>query len=122
MRDRLEIINLYTTTYHLPSNGQAECFNRTLLTSFRAYVSEHPRFWTEYLGAIAYAYITQVHTSTGQSPFDLVLYNPPLAMLMQNQVETGVPLSAAEYSDHFLLQLHRLKLFAQRRLKEAQHR
>ena len=122
MCDRLEIKNLYTTTYHPQCNSQAECFNRTLLASLRGYVSEHLKFWTECLGAITYAYNTQAHASTGLPPFDLVLSNPQLTMLMQNEVETGVPLPAAEYRDHFLLQLHRLQFSVQRRLAEAERR
>ena len=86
MCDRLGIKNLYTTTYHPQRNGQAELFNRNLLASLRAYISEYPKFWTEYLGAITHAYNTQVHVSTGLPPFDLVLFNPPLTMLVEKEV------------------------------------
>ena len=103
---------MYTTTYHPQSNGQAQRFDRTLLTSLRVYVSEHPKLWTEYLVAVTYAYNTEVHASTGLSPFELVLSNPPLAMMMENEAVPGAPLSVAEYRDHFSLQLHRLQFSA----------
>ena len=39
----LGVRNLFTTTYHPQTNGQAERFNRTLLASLRAFVAEHLR-------------------------------------------------------------------------------
>ena len=79
----LGVRNLFTTTYHPQTNGQAERFNRTLLASLRAFVAEHPRTWPEFVGAVAYAYNTQVHTSTMVPPFDLVVTNPPDPMIIK---------------------------------------
>ena len=70
MCGRLGIKNLCTTRYHPQSNVQAEIFYRTLLASLLVYVSEHPKFWTEYVGSITFAYNTQLHVSTGLPPFD----------------------------------------------------
>jgi len=72
-----------TTTYHPQTNGQAERFNRTLLASLRAFVGEHPKSWAEFVGAVTYAYNTQVHSSTRVPPFDLVVTSPPPPMILE---------------------------------------
>ncbi len=59
--------------YHPQTNGQVERFNRTILAGFRAFVADHPRYWHEYVSALAYAYNTQVSRMTGEQPFDLVM-------------------------------------------------
>ena len=122
MCDRLLILNLYTTTYHLQSNVKAERFNRTLLASLCVYVTEHPKFCTEYWGAITHAYNTQVHGSTGVPPFNQVLSNPQLTMLMENEIEPDASLSTTEYREHFLMQLHRRQFAVRCRLTELQCR
>eukprot|EP00171_Calliarthron_tuberculosum_P001455 IDg1455t1 len=69
----LEIRNNFTTTYHPRANGQVELYNRTILSALRRYVAEHPQHWDMFTDALTYAYNTQVHTSTGLAPFELVL-------------------------------------------------
>eukprot|EP00171_Calliarthron_tuberculosum_P023081 IDg23081t1 len=39
---------LFTTTYHPRANGQAERFNRTILSAIRSYVADHPQLWDVY--------------------------------------------------------------------------
>ena len=74
---RLGIKNIFTTTYHPQTNGQAERFNRTILSAIRHYTAEHPRDWDLYTGMLTYAYNTQVHRTTNLSPFELVLSRRP---------------------------------------------
>ncbi len=66
-----------TTTYHPQTNGQTEQFNRTTLPAIRTYLADHPRDLDLYTGALTFAYNTQIHSATGQRPFDLILSRPP---------------------------------------------
>ena len=73
----LQVHNLFTTTYHPQTNGQVERFNRSLAAMLRCYVEDNPGLWCMYAPALCYAYNMSVHTSTGTTPFELVLSRPP---------------------------------------------
>ena len=75
----------FTTAYHPQTNGQVERFNRTILSQLRKYIGEHQKDWDLYNGALTYAYNTQVHSSTGFTPFELVLSRPPQTTIMSTQ-------------------------------------
>lgn len=62
----------FTTTYHPQANGQVKRFNKTLVQRLRHYVAEQ-RDWDRHVEPLTYAYIYQVHRTTGTTPFDLVL-------------------------------------------------
>ena len=70
------IKNLFTAAYHPQTNGQTERFNRTILAGIRSFCQDNLRTWSQYVGPLTYAYNTQVHSSTGVSPFDLVVSRP----------------------------------------------
>ena len=73
----LGVTNIFTSTYHPQTNGQVERYNRTILAMLRNYVGEQQDDWDQYVSALTYAYNCHVHTSTGTTPFDLVLSRPP---------------------------------------------
>lgn len=73
--------NLFTTAYHPQTNGQAERYNRTLVTRLRHFVAEHQRNWDEFVQPLTYAYNMQVHASTGTTPFDLILSRHPPSII-----------------------------------------
>ena len=75
--------NLFTTAYHPQSNGQAERYNRTLVTRLRHFVAEHQDNWDDYVQPLTYAYNMQVHAATGTTPFDLVLSRHPPAITLE---------------------------------------
>ena len=75
--------NVFTTTYHPQTNGQTERFNRTLKAALRQYIAEHQTDWDNYSHAITFGYNTQVHSSTGLAPFELVLSRPPGPVAMR---------------------------------------
>ena len=80
------IANLYTSTYHPQTNGQVERYNRTILAMLRNYINEHQDDWDQYVTALTYAYNTSVHRSTGTTPFELVLSNPPARFSMHYDI------------------------------------
>ena len=79
----LGIHKVFTAEYHPQTNGQAERFNRTIVAAIRNYVSDSQRDWDEWLEPLTYAYNTQVHRSTGTTPFDLVLSRHPPPLLVE---------------------------------------
>ena len=87
----LGIQKVFTTEYHPQANGQAERFNRTIMAAIRNYVSDTQRDWDEWLGPLTYAYNTQVHRSTGTTPFDLVLSRHPPPPWVEEDMFEHVP-------------------------------
>ena len=77
----LGVSHLRTTAYHPQTNGQAERYNRTLVTRLIHYVSEHQNDWDQFVQPLTYAYNTQVHRTTGFAPFELTLARAPKAPL-----------------------------------------
>ena len=73
----LSIDNAFSATFHPQTNGQAECFNRSLTEILRCYVEDHPAEWPKYVRALCYAYNQSVHQTTGKAPFELALTRPP---------------------------------------------
>eukprot|EP00171_Calliarthron_tuberculosum_P018817 IDg18817t1 len=74
----------FTTTYHPKANGQTERFNRTILSSLRRFIADHPKDWDLYTDALTYAYNTQAHSSTGYAPMDLTISRLPPHMAMED--------------------------------------
>jgi len=68
----LGIASNYTSSYHSQTNGQVERYNRTLVRQLRCHVAEHQAEWDSHLSLLKTAYNTQVHSSTGETPFAFV--------------------------------------------------
>ena len=118
----LGVRNMFTTTYHPQTNGQAERFNRTLLASLRAFVGEHPKTWPAFVGAVTYAYNTQVHSSTRVPPFDLVVTRPPQSMVIERTPELAQPTSARSEARRFKAHVKSLVAEARSQLATSQER
>ena len=58
-------------TYHLQTDGQTECLNRTLEEMLRAYVGYKQDNWDDYLPIAEFAYNNAKQTSTGLTLFEL---------------------------------------------------
>ena len=77
-----------TTAYHPQGDGMVERFNRSLLQLLRTYVEEESD-WERFLPLVLHAYRTSVHSSTGVSPFMLMLGRQP------KRPDLGAPDAAA---------------------------
>ncbi|CAN8073108.1 unnamed protein product [Agarophyton chilense] len=108
---------------------QAERFNRILLYRLAQYVSEHQLDWDDYVEPPVYADNTQLHASTGKTPFDLTLTIAPLpiavdlqeSIIPQDITEGMAPTQAKHYSrrriDRILQSARTVLTKAQRRYK-----
>lgn len=113
--------NLFTSSYHPQTNGQAERFNRTLLSALRRYVAEELNDWDKFSDAITYGYNTQVHRSTGLSPFDLVLSRTPVHLSLENTPSLSAEtLTPNQHRTRFRKRLRELMTFAMKKIKMAQ--
>ena len=118
----LRINNVFTTTYHPQTNGQVERFNRTLLSSLRHYIADHPQEWDLYTDALVYAYNTQVHSSTKCAPFELVLSRRPPAISLRAEPDIGPDVPAVQYYLRWKSWLQRILPTATAELAKAQDR
>ena len=59
-------------SHHPQHDGQTEQQNQTLEITLCAYVAGSKSDWVKWLPALAFAYNSTVHTSTGYSPFFLL--------------------------------------------------
>jgi len=74
----LNVKQRFTAPYHPQSNASAERFNRTMITYLRKYITDRKALeWEELLPAAQLSYNTQVHSSTGYSPYYLVHFFDP---------------------------------------------
>ena len=68
----LKIEKSRTTPYHPQCDGVVEQFNRTLLDMLATTTGNHPHDWEIHLRKVCLAYNTNVHSTTGYSPFYLM--------------------------------------------------
>lgn len=116
-----------TITYDPHTNLKTERYNKTLVSRLHHYLGEHQRYWEDYVPPPTYAYSGQVHRSTNDNPFSLVLSRQPPGPI-------GVEEKSAIYADQteqiasLQLRLNLLKLLSRMVIKiksknsEAQQR
>jgi len=73
----LGLKHVTTTAYHPQTNGQTERYNQTLATRLRIFTGRHTTDWDRLIQPLTYAYNSQVHRTTNETPFSLVLTRPP---------------------------------------------
>lgn len=121
--DALPTRPIYASTYHPQTNGQVEQYNRTIMAILRNYVSEHQNDWDEYATSLTYAYNTAIYRSTGTTPFNLVLSNPPASFSLHHSVsEPSKAVDKRELRDEYVSLLERAVRFARSLLRKTQLR
>ncbi len=112
-----------TTAYHPQCDGLVERQNRTLQGIISSFVSEHRLDWDDLLDQAVFAYNTNVHESSGISPYEMVFGRKAR---MPIEVELGVPLhnpnSQSDYAQSVRKAIHHSNQLAQRHLQVARSR
>ena len=70
--ERLAIDKIRTTAYQPSTNGGIERFHGTMHSMIAKWISTNHRDWDQKLPAVAFAYRTSEHESTGFTPFFLM--------------------------------------------------
>ena len=125
----LELLGV-RTNYATPSrpqtNGQVECFNKTLVRQLGHYVSENVVTWTRYVTLLVTAYNAQVHSSTGEAPFPFVcprkLSPVALERLTQGTGEEETPSTPKQARENFRTRLDDMIPLVQKSMDKAQAR
>ncbi|CAF4067146.1 unnamed protein product [Rotaria magnacalcarata] len=82
---KIGVTHLYSTSYHPMTNGQIERFNATLNAKIAALSNEKRTNWDEQLPFVTFNYNTNIHTTTGQIPFELMHDRSPILPFDQQQ-------------------------------------
>ena len=101
-----DITKLRTTSYHPQGNGNCERFNSTLINMIRTLEQEHKVKWTKHLNALCSAYNSTVHSSTGFSPFWLMMGRKPRLAVDLN-MGTNLPEHGPSSSSKYIQDLER---------------
>lgn len=93
----LKIKRLFTSPYHPMSNGRVERIHRTVASMLSHYVNKNQTDWDEYLPYVGMAINSQLHESTGYSPFEIVF-----GRKMSTPLESDLSISdnTEIYNDH----------------------
>ena len=82
----------FSLAYHPQTDGQSEIVNSIILDLLKCYVNEVDKRnqWEKYLPLVEYAYNNTVHSSTGNSPFEVIEFkpNPPLVLKIKHNIIT----------------------------------
>lgn len=114
---------LFTSTYHPQTNGQIERFNRVILERLLHYVNARQDDWDEHLGPIVLGYNSQVHASTGFSPFELALTRSSSVPVVETSVtKDPAKETKAEFRKSFFKQLEDVAKKTRETLDQAQAR
>lgn len=70
---KLGVIQQPTTAYHSTANGQSERVNTTIEALLRAYSNDSQKDWEEWLDTCEFAYNDSKTSSTGITPFLLIM-------------------------------------------------
>lgn len=110
-----------TTALYPQSDGLVERFNRTLLNSLAAYVSEHQRDWDLHTPLVLLAYRTAVHEATGVSPCEAMLGRPlrgPLELVVPRPVPEHCTVDS-QYVSELIAQLESVQQYVRANLDLA---
>ncbi len=72
-----------TTAFHPETNGQTECFNKTLANMIAISQGKHSDRWDEYISSSVFAYNTSRHDASQMTPYYLAFGRQPAIPLDQ---------------------------------------
>ncbi|KAL8445197.1 hypothetical protein Emed_005755 [Eimeria media] len=78
MCERIDIKRALSSSWHPQTDGQTERLDRTLEQNLRTYIQTDESKWEELLPAVELAYNCTTHSSTGLSPFEVMIVENPL--------------------------------------------
>ena len=87
-----------SSSYHPQTDGQTERLNRTLEAGLRAYADKKGGEWAEWLPMCEAFYNSSVHSSTGQTPFEMngVVWTDAVTYAMRSPTMDGLKCQSAE--------------------------
>ena len=86
------VTHLYATPYHPMTNGQIERYNATMDAKIAALSNGNRTNWDTQLPFVTFNYNTNIHTTTGQTPFELMYgRSPVLPFDQQSSIVTLQP-------------------------------
>jgi transposase InsO family protein len=118
----LGIKQLFASAYHPKCNGQTERLNRTVFSMPVHDVSKQQDVWDKNVAVHVFGYNTQVHSSTGLSPFELVLSRPPAVPILETHSMIASGKTKVEFRKSFLATVQELSKRTKEKLHEAQYR
>jgi len=108
----------FTAPFHPEGNGQAERSNSTVLNVLRCLCNGIPHQWPSILAEVEFA-INSTPSSTGQTPFSMVLQFPPRDPLERALGLPGTGETAPLRADHAIHSLARARLAEERARQKA---
>ena len=123
LSDLLQITKTRTTPYRPCSNGQVECYNRTLLQLIRCFLKSNQKSWDEHLQQLAGAIHSTINRHTGFTPNMMILGREvmlPVDLMFGSigQEET----TSAEYVTKLQQILRQVHTLARESLQSSQER
>ena len=98
------IRKMRTTPYHPMGNGQAERFNRTLLTMIGTLPSDQKLNWQSWVNDLVQAYNSSVSSVTGFSPYFLMFGRKP-RLPVDDEFEVTFPLTKSRSTHQYVAKL-----------------
>jgi transposase InsO family protein len=110
--------------YHPQTQGLVERFNATLLDMVSSFTSSHQRDWDTHLRAIAFAYNTSEHATTGLSPYEVLFGTAATAPFdaALRPPRTDVSPDVVQYVNRLQQQLADVRALVDNRVAQQQDR
>ncbi|KAL8440826.1 hypothetical protein Emed_007647 [Eimeria media] len=89
--ERFDIKRALSSSWHPQTDGQTERVHRTLEQTLRTYIQTDESTWEDLLPAVELAYNCTTHSSTGLSPFEVMIGENPLRASDLDVVEVFEP-------------------------------
>lgn len=108
------IKHIFASPYHPQTCGALERSHSTLKEYLRSYINENSHTWDLYLNTAMLAYNSNVHSTTGFAPFELIFGHKPYIPKSIDTLENNT------YTDYVRALNHRLYYSRQKALQNIQ--